>query len=98
MSSRNSFRLFGRRNGKSKPGGAASASEGELVCEHPGCDSTKVLPCAYQDRWQSKCGTHWCGRHVTFVGEVPSCPQHAPLLSAVAEASTARKVRGNHPT
>jgi pilus assembly protein CpaE len=35
---------------------------------------------------------------VTFVGEVPCCPQHAPLLSAVATASTPKRVQSKHPT
>lgn len=99
MSNSHSFRLFGRRTGTPKAGKAGSGPPpGEAICGHPGCGSTKVLPCAYQDRWQSKCGTYWCGKHVSFVGEVPCCPQHAPLLSAVVTVSTAKKPQGNHPT
>jgi hypothetical protein len=46
-------------------------------CAAPGCREQKSWSCKYRTETGERCGSNWCERHVTVVGDATYCPRHA---------------------
>ena len=62
-------------------------------CLQAGCERVDVARCAFVDRYERRCATHWCPDHSLASSGVVHCRRHA----AVAEALSGPQIPGSLP-
>jgi len=89
------FRLPGR----AKPTGPPEPLEEQhtqarTTCTERDCAHHTEWMCIYQDRTGYGCGTWWCGKHISRVGNDAFCRRHASVIRALAvNAGTIREIK-----
>ena len=53
-------------------------------CRESGCSSPATVRCTYVDSRGRACGTSWCARHSSTVGDGRYCRRHASTVSALS--------------
>ena len=69
-------------------------TQARTTCTERDCAHHTEWMCSYQDRTGYGCGTWWCGKHISRVGNDAYCRRHASVIRALAvNAGTIREIK-----
>jgi len=87
------FRIPGLKAREHEPLGEQH-TQTRTTCTERNCTHHTEWMCSYQDRTGYECGTWWCGKHISRVGNDPFCRRHASVIRALSvNAGTIREIK-----